>query len=261
MNYEEEKKTYVFVDGENIFFSVSNEYSRELNFNKVVDWLYGLYGEVKIFVYAHFDDDGKGLSYKIKKHLEACPYTQVFDTRKGDKAVPEQSDKDMIISSLIGENGLWKNHHSYKRSVFMTGDATMLSIANFAKKELNIPVTIIGEEYTMNSLYDTAGIDVLYLSAEENNLLSKKKEKYLEEYNEDDVDKTIIKIAEEGRNGQSYKGWYNTYTSLVDAVSKQYPKNLVETRIKELLQKGKLVQKDSDKQHDDGEYVQVIKSV
>lgn len=259
MNYKKEKKTYVFVDGENIFFSVANEYNKELNFNKVVDWLYAKYGEIKIFIYAHFDDDGKGLSYKIKKHLEACPCTQVFDTRKGDKALPEQSDKDMIISSLIGENGLWKNHELYKKIIFMTGDATMLSVANFAKKELNIPVTIIGEEYTMSSLYNTADIDVVYLSSEKNNLLSKNKKSSLEEYNKDDIDSVIIKITREGRSGQAYKGWYNTYTSLVDAVSKQYPKNLVETQIKKLLNTGKLIQQDSDKQHDDGEYVQVIK--
>ena len=257
MGSEKEKKTYVFVDGENIFFSVLNQYNRELNFNKVINWMIKLYGPIKVLAYAHFSEDNKGLSYRIKKHLDACPYTQVFDTRKGDKAASEQSDKDIIIASTVGENGLFKNHSSYKRCIFMTGDAMILPVASFAVNELNIPVTIIGEKHTMSSLYGTAGIDVLHLSAEDNNFFT---EESKEEYNKTKLYNALIKTAKEGREGQAAKGWYNTYTSLIDIMAKCYPRELVESNLKELLEAGILIQENSDKQHDDGEFVQVIKA-
>jgi hypothetical protein len=165
------KDTYVLVDGENIIFSIQNKYGLRLNFHRVVQMLTELYGDVKVFVFGHFSDDGNGLFLAVKQHIQSCPHTHVVDTRVSNKPHREQSDLAMLEELTMGINGLFQNLDAYERAVFMTGDGSMLRAALHCRDVFDLDTIVMAEEGTINASFMDAGINVVHVDPIVNNLL------------------------------------------------------------------------------------------
>jgi hypothetical protein len=165
------KYTYVLVDGENIIFSIQNKYGLRLNFHKVVQMLTERYGDVKVFVFGHFSDDGKGLFLAVKQHIQACPHTHVVDTKISDRPHREQSDLAMLEELTMGINGLFQNLETYDQVVFMTGDGSMLRAALHCRDIFELDTTVMAEEGTINASFMDAGINVVHVEPVANDLL------------------------------------------------------------------------------------------
>jgi len=165
------KLTYVLVDGENIIFSIQNKYGLRLNFHKVVQMLVDTYGDVRVFVFGHFSDDGKGLFLAVKQHIQACPHTHVVDTRVSDNPHREQSDLAMLEELTMGVNGLFQNLENYDTVVFMTGDGSMLRAAMHCRDVLKLETFVMAEEGTINASFLDAGINVVHMDPIVNDLL------------------------------------------------------------------------------------------
>jgi len=173
-NHPEGALTYVLVDAENLFFSVANKYGPGiyLNFARVVKMLEQRFGQVRIFVCGFFSEEmGKGLLYTIKAHLMSLPDVTVIDTRTKSDIAKEVSDRVMIEEIFTGSEGPNAQPKRYKRCIFMTGDRSMLRSALYLRDKLSIPVTIIGEEGTINRAYSNADIEVIHLEPVANDLL------------------------------------------------------------------------------------------
>ena len=165
------KFTYVLVDGENIIFSIQNKYGLRLNFHKVVQLLVDRYENVKIFVFGHFSDDGKGIFLAAKQHIQSCPHTHVVDTKISDHPHREQSDLAMLEELTMGINGLFQNLERYDRVIFMTGDGSMLRAALHCRDIFKLDTTVMAEEGTINASFMDAGINVVHMNPIENDLL------------------------------------------------------------------------------------------
>ncbi|RJQ35693.1 NYN domain-containing protein [Candidatus Parcubacteria bacterium] len=162
------------VDAENLFFSVANKYGAGiyLNFARVVKMLEKRFGPVRILVCGFFsDENGKGLLYTIKAHLMSLPDVTVIDTRTRPDLVKEVSDRVMVEEIFTGSEGPNAQPKRYERCIFMTGDRSMLRSALYIRDKLGVPVTIIGEEGTINRAYNNADIEVIHLDPVENDLL------------------------------------------------------------------------------------------
>ena len=163
--------TYIIVDAENIFFSVSNKYGVRLNFHKVVPKLQEMFGDVRIFVFGCFSDDRKGLFFTTKSHLQSCPHTSVIDTKMSETPRKELTDRVMLEEITMGEDGLFRNPDLYNRAVFMTGDGSMLRPATHAQNVLGMETVVMAEEGTIKEAFTEAGIQVIHLDPIKNDFL------------------------------------------------------------------------------------------
>lgn len=163
--------TYVYIDGENIFFSVRNHYGCNINFYKLIEWLEARFGKVKIFFFAHFSNDPPGLNYDTKKFLLTHLRTHVVDTRIREQAGQEEADIAMKHAIEKGIIGPFENQPECTKFVIMTGDGTFVETVQRVRNDLNIPVLVIGEEGTIKNWYRDAGIQVDYLNPTNNDLL------------------------------------------------------------------------------------------
>ncbi|MBT4849261.1 NYN domain-containing protein [Candidatus Parcubacteria bacterium] len=163
--------TYVYIDGENIFFSVRNHYGCNINFYQLINWLEARFGNVKIYFFAHFSNDPPGLLYETKQFLLTQINTHVIDTRVREQAGKEEADISMKHAIEQGIIGPFKNQPECSKCVIMTGDGTFVQTAQRVQADLNIPVLVIGEEGTIKNWYRDAGITVEHLSPTSNDLL------------------------------------------------------------------------------------------
>ncbi len=152
--------TYVYIDGENIFFSVRNHYGCNINFYQLIHWLEARFGNVKIFFFAHFSNDPPGLLYETKQFLLTQINTHVIDTRVREHAGREEADISMKHAIEQGIIGPFKNQSECSKCVIMTGDGTFVQTAQRVRADLNIPILVIGEEGTIKNWYRDAGITV-----------------------------------------------------------------------------------------------------
>lgn len=163
--------TYVYIDGENIFFSVRNHYGCNINFYQLIKWLENRFGNVKIFFFAHFTNTPPGLNYETKKFLLTQMNTHVVDTRVREDATKDEADISMKHAIEHGIIGPFKNQPECKKCVLMTGDGIFVQTVQRVQNDLEIPVLVIGEEGTIKGWYRDAGIQVEHLNPAANDLL------------------------------------------------------------------------------------------